>query len=149
MNKDLLDRTDHQGAKGPLFIGNKLLVYERDHHVEHLPGYLDFPGGGKESDETVFETFNRETKEEFGLTVKRENILFVKQYPSTRFPGELVYFLVAELAPEEEPKIKFGKEGVRFMLLSVNEYLKSDKAVPYLKERLEDYLAEAKRSEEA
>src|SRR6266404_2621901 len=115
MNKDLLNRTDHEGAKGPIFFGkDELLVYLRDDKTDYFPGFYDLPGGGKEDNETVFETFSRETKEEFRLDVSHEQIRFVRRYPHTRFPGELAYFIVAELPQEDKNKIKFGLEGTSY-----------------------------------
>jgi 8-oxo-dGTP diphosphatase len=141
MNLELLDKKDHEGAKGPVFIGSqKILVYWRDHNTDYLPGYLDFPGGGKNKGETVFETFHREIKEEFGLSIKKSDIKYVRQYPHTRFPGQLAYFVVAMLPNKAFREIKFGKEGTSYELMDVNDFINSRKAISFLKERTKDFL---------
>ncbi|HET9850018.1 MAG TPA: NUDIX domain-containing protein [Candidatus Saccharimonadales bacterium] len=137
----MLNRTDHQGAKGPVFIGQKLVVFERDNKTDYLPGYIDFPGGGKEAGETVFETFQREIKEEFGLDISKDQVDFVKEYPSTRFIGEKAFFVVAKLPEEAAEKIKFGPEGTGYRIISVEEFMSSNKAVPFMLPRMKDYLS--------
>ena len=141
MDKDLLNRTDHQGAKGPVFIGeDKLLVYERDRRTRYYPGYLDFPGGGKDKSETVYETFKIEVDEEFGLAISTSDIRFVKQYPSTRYPGKLAYFVVAVLPESVAKTLKFSHEGLNHQIMDVTDFLSSPKAIPFLKERTEFFL---------
>ena len=132
---------DHQGAKGPIFLGrDKLLVYQRDNKTGYYPGYFDFPGGGKEKGETVFETFRREVKEEFDLDITLEQIKFVKRYPSTRFPGMLGYFVVALLPKEDIGKVNFGSEGIQYKVMGLNDYMSSPKGIPFLKERTQFFL---------
>ena len=50
-----------------VILGDKMLVYRRDLNTKKLPGYLDLIGGGREGEESPFDTFKREVKEEVGL----------------------------------------------------------------------------------
>ena len=58
------------GAKGLVYIGNEILVYRRDNNTNSEPLKLDLPGGGRDGNESAFETFSREVMEEFGLEIK-------------------------------------------------------------------------------
>lgn len=56
------------GAKVMVFLGQDLLVIRRDHTPGiPWPGYLDWPGGGRDTDETPEACALRETREEVGL----------------------------------------------------------------------------------
>lgn len=56
------------GAKAAVFIGARPLIYQRDRGVV-WPGYWDFPGGGREGDETPHACLRREVLEDFALDV--------------------------------------------------------------------------------
>jgi len=61
------------GAKVALFIGDRLLITLRDDRPDiPFPNMWDFPGGGREGEETPFETMARETFEEVALVVPRD-----------------------------------------------------------------------------
>ena len=138
----LLEATDHQGAKGPIIFGaNRLLVYERDRNTDYQVGCLDFPGGGSEVGETVFQTYSREVNEEFGLRITKSQVVFIKKYSSIRFLGKTVYFLVVNLPESEIENIVFGPEGKSYQVMSINEYLSSPKGIDYLKDRLQQYIS--------
>ena len=140
--KELLNKTDAQGVKGPIFFGEKILVYERDNKTDFYPGYIDLPGGGSEENETVLEAYKREVQEEFGLEIQPENILYAKSYPSIYYPGKTSYYLVASLPEEQFKTIQFGDEGKSYRLMDVSDYLNSEKVMPHFKERLQDFLAQ-------
>lgn len=129
------------GSKGLVFIGDKVLVYRRDRNTKTYPGCIDLPGGGPEPDETPFENYRREVKEEFGLCVNPEHIVYYKKYPSRLDRGKFAYFPVAKLPISEEKNIKFGDEGTEYILMSLDELLElKDLAWPYMKDRVKDYL---------
>jgi 8-oxo-dGTP diphosphatase len=142
-NRELLNKTNAQGVKGPIIFGKgKILVYTRDNNTQYYPGYLDLPGGGTENGETVFETYSREVKEEFGLDISREHIVYARAYMSSRFVGQTVYFLVAVLPEEDIKKIRFGSEGINPAVIDIEDYLKSEKIMPDHKDRINKFLAE-------
>ena len=53
-----------------------LLLTKRANHLKHHAGQISFPGGKAEAtDKDLIDTAIRETNEEIGLSIKRENIL--------------------------------------------------------------------------
>lgn len=130
------------GSKGLVFIGDKVLVYRRDSNTKNYPTYIDLPGGGPEPDETPFENYRREIKEEFGLDIYPEQVVYYKKYPSRIEPGKFAYFPVVKLPHSEEEHIRFGNEGSEYLLVSLDELLElKDLAWPYMKDRVKDYLS--------
>ena len=132
--------TDFSGSKGLVFVGDKVLVYRRDINTKLFPKKLDLPGGGRNGQETPFETFAREVYEEFGLTVQRENIVYARQYESSIHEGRKTFFAAAKLPATDNVNIHFGDEGMEYMLLPVQDYLKRTDAWPIFQERAADYL---------
>jgi len=70
IHENTFKKVDFNGAKGLVFLGNKILVYRRDNKTSNLPLCIDLPGGGRENDESPFDSFKREIKEEFGIDCK-------------------------------------------------------------------------------
>lgn len=128
------------GSKGLVLIGDNALVYRRDEKTDLYPLYLDFPGGGPEGNETPFDTFRREVKEEFDLDITPENVVHVRTYPSTLFEGKIIYFPVVHLPESAANTIHFGDEGLEYLMLPVEEFVQRDDAWPTLKERTLDYI---------
>lgn len=131
---------DFNGAKGFVFIGEKILCYRRDNKTTRFPLMIDLPGGGREENESPFETFTREVKEEFGIEIKKENIVYCKPHQSIIEPSKQSYFIVAKLEKDFESKIIFGNEGLEFLLLSVDDYLNRNDVIERHKGRLREYL---------
>ncbi len=128
------------GVKVALFFGDQLVVLLRDNKPGlQFANMWDFPGGGREGDETPFECLQREVQEEFGIVLTQENIVWQRKYPSMRSPGES-YFCVAHISQELVDSIVFGDEGQAWRLMPVKEFLEREDAVPNLKIRLRDYL---------
>ncbi|MGR3492692.1 MAG: NUDIX hydrolase [Shimia sp.] len=124
------------GAKVALLIGGKLLVILRDDIPTILwPGHWDFPGGGREGDETPEETVRRETFEEVGLTLR--GLSGGSLYQGDEGP---VWFFVATLPEGSEEGIVFGDEGQRWALMTFAEYEAHPKRIPHLAERFRAHL---------
>lgn len=128
------------GSKGLVFIGEDVLVYRRDGNTNNHPFQIDLPGGGPEDEETPFETFQREVKEEFGLTINQSNIVYVRKYPSSLNNGRVAYYPVAKLPKECMKDITLGTEGLEYMLLPPSDYIKRRDAWDVFQERALDYL---------
>ncbi|MFT3997516.1 MAG: NUDIX hydrolase [Asticcacaulis sp.] len=130
---------DFGGAKMAILHKDQLLVYLRDDKPDiPFPALWDFPGGGREGDETPHQCAVRETFEEFGLHIAEAAIVWEQAYPSAS-GGLPTWFLVARLdAPFEG--IRFGDEGQRWEVMSVDAYLRHPQAIGYLKARLSAYL---------
>src|SRR5688572_7051991 len=91
------------GSKGLVYIGDKIIVFRRTDDAPTHPNELDLPGGGPEKNETPFETFKRELREECGLEITKNDILYARRYASSLHPGKFGWF----------PVVKFpaGSEG--------------------------------------
>jgi 8-oxo-dGTP diphosphatase len=127
------------GTKGLVYIGDKVLVYRRDNNTDLYPLHIDLPGGGPENQETPFQTFAREVREEFGLKISSTYITYAKSYPSSITPGKIAYFVVAKLPDDQENKITFGHEGTEYLLVELSDYLKMKDAWPVFQERAAEY----------
>lgn len=131
-------RTQFMGAKLALFVGSDLLCLHRDDRADIVwPGAWDFPGGGREGDETPVECAQRETEEEFGLIVPQSHIRWGRCY--TNSIGRAVWFFVGWMPARAEQDVRFGDEGQGWALMSPAAYLSHPKAVPQLQARLRDY----------
>ncbi len=127
------------GTKGLVFIGDKILIYRRDAKASKYPLHLDVPGGGTEPGETPFDTFKREVKEEFGLDLTAEQIVYSRRYQSSLNVNEFGWYAVAKLPQELVDHIKFGDEGLEYSLMPLSEFLKRKDAWPAYQQRAEDY----------
>ena len=138
-----IEISDFTGCKIALFCGDKLLNILRD-DKENIPwpNMWELPGGGREGDESPFECAAREVFEELGIRLTKDCLLLSKVYPSMLFEGKKSVFLVGKLAQEQFDKIVFGDEGQGYRLMSIEEFLSSDKVVPQLQDRVRDYLEE-------
>jgi 8-oxo-dGTP pyrophosphatase MutT (NUDIX family) len=113
------------GTKGLVFIGDEVLVYRRDTNTTRHSLEIDLPGGGSEPGETPFTTFQRELKEEFGLGVTVEQIVYTRRFPSVFEPehGLFGWFTVARLPASEKTHVIFGNEGVEYFIEPLAAYL--------------------------
>ena len=140
-----IELTDFQGCKIALFCGDRILTILRDDKTTiPWPNMWELPGGGREGDESPFECAAREVYEELGIKLTEDCLLWSKVYPSMLFEGKKSVFLVGKLTKEQFDKIVFGDEGQGYRLMSVEEFLGSDKLVPQLQDRVRDYMEEVK-----
>jgi len=96
MHPETHKRVAFNGARGLVFIGNKILVYRRDTRTTKFPLCIALPGGGKEGNETPFETFKRELFEEFSVTIDKDDIQFSEANQSADEPQKQSFFLVTK-----------------------------------------------------
>lgn len=139
---DLLDKKfDFSGSKIALFCEGKILTSLRDDFPE-LPyaGYWDFPGGGREDDETPFECLAREVMEELNIVLTKNNIDWIKTYQGMLNPKKLSVFMAGHISWDDYERIVLGVEGQGYKLMSVEEFLSHNKVIPQLQQRLRDYL---------
>ena len=132
---------DFRGAKVALIVGEGLLTYQRDEKPDiPFPGMWDLPGGGREGDESPEDCALREVEEEFGLILDPACIVAVTYYPA-RTPGALgSYFLLGSITAEEVAAIRFGSEGQRWALMSLNDFIAHPEVIPQFKARLHSHL---------
>lgn len=115
--------TEFHGAKAAIFIGQKLLVYRRD----DKPGLAyanmwDFPGGGREGNETPEETLLREVDEEFGLRPSVETLIWKRRFRNPLDPTAWNWFFVMTLPEEAKEEIVFGDEGQEWCLMEWSDF---------------------------
>lgn len=132
------------GTKAALFYQDSLLVYLRDDKAG-LPfaACWDFPGGGREGQESPFACLQRETREEFGILLQPAQIVWQRSYPSWHRPGAQSVFMAGRLEASQAEAIRFGDEGQYWRWMKPGDYLAQSAAVPYLQQRLQDYLQAA------
>lgn len=136
-----IEISDFTGSKIALICGDKVLTILRD-DKENIPcpNMWEFPGGGREGNESPFECAAREVYEELGIHLNEDCLLWGKIYPSVIFEGKQSVFMVGQLRQEQFDNIIFGDEGQGYQLMNVEEFLTSSQVVPQLQERLKDYL---------
>lgn len=132
---------DFNGAKVALFVGDRLLITLRDDSADiPFPNMWDFPGGGREGDETPFETMARETMEEVSLIVPRDAVVWEKCYQRAGHGRLPSWFFVAELPVVTEKYIALGNEGQAWQLVSPKAFLAMDNAIPNLMSRFRAWM---------
>jgi len=131
---------DFHGVKVALFVGEMLLLHLRD----NTPGLFnanmwDFPGGGREGDETPEQCAVREVREELGIMLMPESFVWSREYPSQKDRNKCAYFMVA-CVPESAAQSVVLTEGQTWGLFDQEAFFTKDDVIPVLKERFQDYL---------
>ncbi|WP_420013026.1 NUDIX hydrolase [Tateyamaria sp.] len=130
------------GAKLALFVGEPLVVIERDDFPGLTwPGAWDMPGGGREPGETPLGCALRETREELSLIVPPEAVTWGRAYENSI--GRAVWFFAARLPAARGEDIVLGDEGQQWAYMDASDFLSHPKAVHPFKPRLSDYLSGA------
>ena len=127
------------GAKLALFLGERIVVIERDDKPGLLwPGYWDLPGGGREGDETPLQCVLRETREEISLRLDPDIVTWGKSYRTSS--GHTSWFFAAWAPEDLIEQIILGDEGQQWAMWSTSEFLAHEMSVPQFKPRLQDVL---------
>ncbi|SNR48939.1 NUDIX domain-containing protein [Puniceibacterium sediminis] len=128
------------GAKLLLYVGASLLVIRRDHTPGiPFPGFLDFPGGGREGGEGPEDCVLRETWEEVGLSL--DPVQLVWRSPHEPGGGPRSWFFAAHLDDSVVQDVRFGGEGTGWSLMPPDEYLDRGDAIPHFQLMLRRYVA--------
>lgn len=129
---------DFVGAKLALFLGSDLLVIRRDDRADiPFPNHLDLPGGGREGAETPEACVLRETREEVGLILTKDALVWGRRYVR---PRGSAWFFAAHLGAETADQVHFGDEGQGWSLMRPKEYTKHPEAVPHFRDQVAEYL---------
>ncbi len=131
---------DFNGAKGLVFLGNQILVCRRDTKTTKFPGCLDMIGGGREGNESPFETFKREVKEEVGLDIEKSDIYFSCPFQSNDDPAKISFFFVTKPLQFSKDDVKFGDEGTEWLVISPEDFINRTDAIERQQKRVRDYL---------
>jgi 8-oxo-dGTP diphosphatase len=140
IHKNTFRKVEFNGAKGLVFLGDKILVYRRDNKTSNSPLCIDLPGGGREGDESPFDSFKREVTEEFGIDIEKDEIEFSCTIPSVMEPNKKSYFIVAKTLRFKPEDIVFGNEGTEWMLMTPEEFIKRPDGIERQQKRVEKYL---------
>jgi len=141
IHADTFRVVDFNGAKGIVFLEGKMLAYRRDDKTNYEPSHIDLPGGGREGNESPFTTFKREVKEEFGLNISQEEIVFSCTIPSVMTPEKISFFIVAQARKAKPEDIIFGSEGLEWFLLKPEEFINHPDGIKRQQERVRKYLS--------
>ena len=132
---------DFTGCKLAYIFNDSLLVYMRDDFPEiPFPGHWDFPGGGRENNESPEQCVLRELEEDFSITFPASRFLYKKKVANHTNNGSSFFFVV-QGEETEISAISFGNEGQYWKLMPIQEYVSNPKSIPVLMKRLEGYLA--------
>jgi 8-oxo-dGTP diphosphatase len=124
------------GAKAALFCGPRVLTCLRDETPGlRWPGMWDLPGGGREGNEAPEDCLLRELREEFGLTLPPDRLIWRRVFPSILDAAKASVFFGGSVTAEEIGSIVFGDEGQGWELMPVAGFMGHAKAVPEMQRR--------------
>lgn len=128
------------GCKLAYIFNSQLLVYKRDDfaHIP-FPDLWDFPGGGRDGNETPEACVLRELNEEVAIALPASRLIYKKKVPDYLNTGNS-FFFVADGQQAEIDAIVFGSEGQYWQLMAIDEYLSHPQAIPVLITRLRGFL---------
>lgn len=132
-------RTEFEGSKLILFVGERLAVLRRD-DVAHIPypDMLDLPGGEREGRESPEACAVRETREELGLALPEALLSWARFYEKP----VRAWFFAAHIPEGRAADIVLGDEGQGWALMLPEAYIADDTAIPHFRERVLAYLTE-------
>ena len=131
---------DFQGVKVALINNGKVLTILRD-NIPNIPypNMWDLAGGGRENEESPYETMRREVLEELNIDIPKSNVVWVKHYESLTKPGKKSVFMVANISDHQIESIKFEEEGQGYKMVTFQEFLDNKDVIEQLKHRFLDY----------
>lgn len=129
-----------QGVKVALINNGKVLTVLRD-NIPNIPypNMWDLAGGGRENEESPYETMRREVLEELNIDIPESSVVWVKHYESVTKPGKKSVFMVANISDHQIESIKFGEEGQGYKMVTFQEFLDNKDVIEQLKHRFLDY----------
>ena len=129
---------DFSGAKLAVLSAGHVLAFLRDARPDiPYPGLWDLPGGGREGLETPVECALRECREEAGLMLRPQDVVWRREYAGA---GGATWFLVARPGWLCLPAPRLGNEGQAVRWMSVQTFLARRDAVAFLQARLVEFL---------
>lgn len=135
--------SDFDGAKVAILKGDRVVTILRDDKPDiPFPNMWDLPGGGRESGESAELCVLRELREELSLTLEAAQLSYKKRYAEGRQGERVTWFFVAELPELDEGRLRLGGEGQAWRMIDTERFLRMGNAIPHLKARLAEYLAE-------
>lgn len=137
----IMDELAFQGVKVALINNGKVLTILRDNLPNiPYPNTWDLAGGGRENEESPYETMRREVMEELNIVIPESNLEWIKYYDSVTKPGRKSVFMVANISDSQIDSIRFGEEGQGYKMVSFEEFLEDKNVIEQIKNRFSDYL---------
>jgi 8-oxo-dGTP diphosphatase len=133
------------GAKIALLQGLSIVTLRRDNTPGlWAAGKWDFPGGGREGEETPLQCVSREALEELNIDLLHPDVEIVweREYPALHDPTRHGYFFVARIGPLVLHDARLGNEGSEWQLMHTYRYMQDPDAILGLQTRLQDYYSE-------
>jgi 8-oxo-dGTP diphosphatase len=131
---------DFDGAKVAILRRNQVLTLLRDDKPDiPWPNLWDLPGGGRDGDEDPIETATRELKEELGITLPEERIVF--HHEALNEAGKTIHFFLVLWDSLDPETIRFGDEGQSWMFMDALEFMDRHDVIPHHQKRLRLALA--------
>lgn len=125
------------GAKVAILRGGDVLTLLRDDRSDiPYPAQWDLPGGGREGDETPFETLSREVFEELSLTLDPAQVIYHAEERGHVDPARVVHFFVLRWDELSDAQIKLGDEGQGWAWMEARAFTMREDAVSPLRGRL-------------
>ncbi|MBI2105471.1 NUDIX domain-containing protein [Candidatus Woesearchaeota archaeon] len=112
---------------------DKILLLKRNSNMEMHPGKWSFPGGKVISGETLFQTLQREVKEETGLEIL-DNKKYISDYTFTRPSGKNTIGFCF-LVNAKSQNVKLSKEFTDSSWI-IPKDIESYDSIPYLREEV-------------
>ena len=128
------------GAKLALIVRGELVVILRDDiPTIPWPGHWDFPGGGRDGNETPLACVLRELQEELSVALDPAHIC--RQHLSLNVQGQPTWFFVAQWDELDLTAVRLGDEGQSWSTMPIADYLVHPLAIPRLAQRLRLWLS--------
>ena len=135
------------GVKLALINTSQVVGILRDNNPEiPFPDMWDVTGGTRENNESPVACAFREAREELNLALKEDAIIWCREYEHQGESSPGGYFMVACVTDEHLSKVKLGNEGQCFKLHDMNDFIKLQNVVPFVRERFMDYINEEKNN---
>ncbi len=132
---------DFHGAKVALISEHHVLTLLRDNIPSiPFPDMWDFPGGGREGDETPQDCVLRELWEEFGLRLSTDDLVYGAHRDGVLQGQVRIWFFGTEVRGFDPAHIRFGDEGQRWEMMPIETYLSHPKAITHLQDGLRGFL---------
>ncbi len=134
--------SEFSGAKIALLHGENVLSILRDNKPDiPYPNMWDVPGGAREGNELPRECALREVDEELSVAIDPQQIVWEREYPLKDNSRRTNVFLVAHITSKQIEAVKFGREGQRWQMMPINDFMTGTQVVGAIQRRLGQYLA--------
>ena len=128
--------SDFVGCKAAFFCGSEVLTYLRDEKPGlPWPALWDLPGGGREAGESPEACLLRELREEFGLSLPPDRLLWHRSFPAMTDASRSSYFFAGRISADDIAAIRFGDEGQYWQMMDRATFCAHPQGIPTLQDR--------------